>query len=326
MEKIEVKKMGHTLNHEKQIQDFEDTLDKLKIHQKDVATPDKQEVALLEKKLMDLKKKVYSALTPWERVAISRHPNRPHSLDYIKMICSSFEEVYGDRLYRDDSAIIGGLGIIGGEKFIIIAQEKGHDTESRLRRNFGMPHPEGYRKAQRLMKMAEKFNLPVLCLVDTPGAHPGLEAEERGQGRAIADNLFVMARLKTPIIVAIIGEGCSGGALGIGIGDRVAMFEHSYYSVISPEGCASILWKDSSMKERAAEALKMHAEDLLHLGVVDAMIKEPLGGAHHEHQTAANNLKEYILSSLVNIKALTTDQMLEERYNRFRRLGEFQEL
>jgi acetyl-CoA carboxylase carboxyl transferase subunit alpha len=254
---------------------------------------------------------------------ISRHPSRPHASDYIKMMCSSFEELCGDRLYREDSAIIGGLGVIGDQKCMIIAHEKGHDTESRLKHNFGMPHPEGYRKAQRLMKLAEKFSIPVVCLIDTPGAQPTLEAEERGQGRAIADNLFVMATLKTPILVVVIGEGCSGGAIGIGVGDRVAMFEHSYYAVISPEGCASILWKDSNRKEEAAKALKLQAEDLMKFKVIDTIIKEPLGGAHHNAKEAAYSLKEFILSNLEELKSLDQKTLLEERYNKFRSIGSF---
>ncbi|MCF7852319.1 MAG: acetyl-CoA carboxylase carboxyltransferase subunit alpha [Simkaniaceae bacterium] len=318
--------MGFCLDHEKQIQDFEETLDRLKKHQKNHDLADSQEFNQLEKKLIELKNKVYSKLTPWERVLICRHPNRPHSIDYIKMICSSFEELYGDRLYRDDQAIIGGFAVIGDQKFVVIAQEKGHDTESRLKHSFGMPHPEGYRKAQRLMKLAEKFSLPVLCLIDTPGAHPGLEAEERGQGRAIADNLFVMSRLKTPIIIAIIGEGCSGGALGIAIGDRIGMLQHSYYSVISPEGCASILWKDASKKSEAAAALKMHVEDLQQFGIVDEMIPEPLGGAHHDQKQTAENLKTFVLSQLSELQKIASENLLEERYKKFRKLGEFHSL
>lgn len=314
--------MGHCLGHEKQIQEYEMLLEELKKHHEEQKI-DQSEVASLKEKLLEMKKRVYQSLSAWDRVTICRHPNRPHSSDYIHMICSSFEELYGDRLYADDAAIVGGLGVIGRQKFVIIAQEKGHDTEERLKRNFGMPHPEGYRKAQRLMKLAEKFSIPVLCLIDTPGAYPGLEAEERGQGRAIADNLFVMARLKTQIIVAIIGEGCSGGALGIGIGDHIGMLEHSYYSVISPEGCASILWKDAAQKTIAAEALKMHAEDLLQLKVIDEVIPEPLGGAHHDHDSAGRALKKFILSTLMTLQEKSIEELLEERYQKFRKIGQF---
>ncbi|MBI3211501.1 MAG: acetyl-CoA carboxylase carboxyltransferase subunit alpha [Simkania negevensis] len=250
------------LKHEQQIRECEGTIATLKAQTENNGAWASEEIINLEKKLQKVKEQVYSQLTPWARVEICRHPDRPRSVDYIKSICESFTELFGDRLYRDDRAIITGLGVIKGTKFVIIAQEKGCDTESRIYRNFGMPHPEGYRKALRMMKLAAKFNLPVLSLLDTPGAYPGLAAEERGQGWAIATNLFEMASLPTPIIIVLIGEGCSGGALGVGIGDAVGMLEHAYYSVISPEGCASILWRDSSKNEIAAASLKMHAEDL----------------------------------------------------------------
>lgn len=313
--------MAHLLNHEKQISEFEQTLLRLRSHQKTTDVLVNQEIEDIEEKLLDLKMRIYSKLTPWERVTICRHPERPHAIDYIKMITSSFHELSGDRLYREDSAIIGGLALIDGQKFMIIAQEKGHDTESRIKHNFGMPHPEGYRKAQRLMKMAEKFSIPVLCLIDTPGAQPTLEAEERGQGRAIADNLFVMSRLKTPVIVVVIGEGCSGGAIGIGVGDQIAMMEHSYYSVISPEGCASILWKNAAMKETAAKALKLQAEDLLEFKVIDTIIKEPLGGAHHDKAKAAQNLKTFVLSTYANLSKIDIKDLLKKRYEKFRAMG-----
>ncbi|MEM8728115.1 MAG: acetyl-CoA carboxylase carboxyltransferase subunit alpha, partial [Chlamydiota bacterium] len=257
------------LDHEKQISDHEKTIAQLKEQNKVNGIWTDEEIIKLEKKLEQLKNQVYSRLSPWERVGICRHPERPRSIDYIKNICESFTEIFGDRLFRDDRAIIAGLGVIQGQKFVIIAQEKGCDTESRLYRNFGMPHPEGYRKALRAMKLAEKFHLQVLSLLDTPGAYPGLAAEERGQGIAIATNLMEMANLKTPIVVLLIGEGCSGGALGMGVGDTVGMLEHAYYSVISPEGCASILWRDAAKSEEAAATLKMQSEDLLDLGVID---------------------------------------------------------
>lgn len=238
------------LEHEKQIEEYRKTLKEVKNQNENNQLWSEEEIEDLEAKLSKLKEKVYSQLTTWQRVEISRHPKRPRSVDYIKAICEDFTELHGDRNYRDDTAIICGLCKIGGEKFMLIGQEKGCDTESRLERNFGMPHPEGYRKALRCMHLAAKFNLPVITLIDTPGAFAGLAAEERGQGWAIAKNLMEMAQLPTSIIVILIGEGCSGGALGVGIGDRVAMLEHAYYSVISPEGCASILWKDSQMKEK----------------------------------------------------------------------------
>ena len=267
----------------------------LKEQNKDNALWSDEEIIKLESKLEQLRSKVYSQLTPWERVAICRHPGRPRSIDYIRNMCEEFVELSGDRLFRDDRAVICGLARSMGSKFMVIAQEKGCDTESRLERNFGMMHPEGYRKAMRCMRLAAKFKIPVLSLIDTPGAHPGLSAEERGQGWAIAKNLWEMARLPTPIIVILIGEGCSGGALGMGVGDVVAMLEHSYYSVISPESCASIIWRDNNKKEFAAQALKMHVEDLLKLDIVDAMIDEPMGGAHHDPALVYRNVKKYII-------------------------------
>lgn len=263
-----------------------------------------------------------SNLSPWERVKICRHSARPQSSDYIKHIADDFVEIHGDRLFSDDPAIIGGLGYIGGKKFIIIGQEKGKDTETRLKRNFGMPHPEGYRKALRIMELGEKFHLPILTLIDTPGAYAGLAAEERGQGWAIAKNLMEMARLKTPIICMIIGEGCSGGALGIGIGDVIGMLEHSYYSVISPEGCASILWKDGKEgRELAASKLKMHAEDLLPWGIIDEIIPEPQGGAHTDPQVVYQRVKEFILERAEKLGDIDLDLLIANRYNKFRKLG-----
>jgi acetyl-CoA carboxylase carboxyl transferase subunit alpha len=311
------------LSHEKQILECVEALEKLKEknRESDVWTDD--EILRLEAKVETLKSKVYSQLTPWERVSICRHPQRPHSQDYLSHICETFTEIHGDRLFQDDHAIITGFGIIEGQKFVIVAQEKGNDTDSRLFRNFGMPHPEGYRKALRAMKLAEKFSLPVLCLIDTPGAHPGLSAEERGQGWAIANNLLEMARLRTPTIALLIGEGCSGGALGIGVTDVVAMLEHSYYSVISPEGCASILWKDSSKKEAAAAALKILSEDLLELGVIDEVIDEPLGGAHHDPETTYQSVKRFIGERICDLKKIPLDTLIEARYRKFRNIGQF---
>ena len=312
------------LPHEKQIVEYSQTLERLKEQGIKNGLWSNEEMTKLENKLEELKKTVYGSLKPWDRVLICRHPQRPHTIDYIQMICEEFVELFGDRTYQDDRSIIGGFGFIGGEKFVIIGQEKGKDTTDRLQRNFGMPHPEGYRKAKRLMHLAAKFNLPVVTLLDTPGAFPGLSAEERGQGWAIAQNLFEMAKLPTPIIVVIIGEGCSGGALGIGVGDRIGMMEHAYYSVISPEGCASILWKDATQNSIAAAALKMHVEDLLELGVVDEMIQEPLGGAHHEPKKAAEAVKKFILSSWNRLKRVPNEHLLENRYQKFRRLGKFE--
>ena len=311
------------LDHEKQILEHQKTISQLKEQNKVNGIWTDEEILKLEKKLEQLKTKVYSKLSPWERVAICRHTERPHSVDYIKNICESFTEIFGDRLFRDDHAIVTGLGIIEEEKFVIIAQEKGCDTESRLYRNFGMPHPEGYRKALRAMKLAEKFHLPVLSLLDTPGAYPGLSAEERGQGSAIATNLLEMANLRTPIIVLLIGEGCSGGALGMGIGDVIGMLEHAYYSVISPEGCASILWRDASKNEEAATMLKMQSEDLLEFGVIDEIIVEPQGGAHHEPTTMYENVKRFILKERKALDQISLRALIEKRYQKFRKLGAF---
>ncbi len=310
------------LNHEKQIIEIEQTLQKLK-EQNHNGVWSHEELRAMEQKLEKLKKTVYSELKAWDRVAICRHPGRPHSLDYIQNCTEEFIEIFGDRTYQDDHAIITGFAKINGQKFMVIAQEKGKDTESRLYRNFGMPHPEGYRKAMRCMRLAAKFNLPILCLLDTPGAYPGLAAEERGQGWVIAQNLWEMARLATPIIVIVIGEGCSGGALGIGVGDTIGMMEHSYYSVISPEGCASILWKDASKNALAASALKMHVEDLLKLEIVDRSIKEPLGGAHTNPKEAYQNVKAFIQEEWEKLKNIPLDELLENRYQKFRKMGKF---
>lgn len=311
------------LDHEKQISDYEKTIAQLKEQNKVNGIWTDEEIVKLEKKLELLKEQVYSQLSPWERVTICRHPERPRSIDYIKNLCEDFTEIFGDRLFQDDRSIVAGLGVIGGEKFVIIAQEKGCDTESRLYRNFGMPHPEGYRKALRVMKLAAKFNLPVLSLLDTPGAYPGLTAEERGQGSAIATNLLEMANLPTPIIVVLIGEGCSGGALGMGVGDVIGMLEHSYYSVISPEGCASILWRDASKNEEAAATLRMQVEDLLEFGVVDTMIPEPQGGAHHNPKVVYEGVKQFISKQNKALKKLSQEELLEKRYQKFRKMGAF---
>ncbi|NGX46862.1 MAG: Acetyl-coenzyme A carboxylase carboxyl transferase subunit alpha [Chlamydiae bacterium] len=312
------------LDHEKQIKEYEKTLSEVKQQNESNQLWSDDEIVSLEEKLDILKNKVYSELTTWQRIEISRHPKRPRSVDYIKTLCEEFTELHGDRNFRDDNAVICGLCKIGGEKFMLIAQEKGCDTESRLERNFGMLHPEGYRKALRCMQLAAKFRLPILTLLDTPGAFAGLAAEERGQGWAIAKNLMEMAQLPTPIIVVLIGEGCSGGALGIGIGDRVAMLEHSYYSVISPEGCASILWKDSAKKETAAEALKLHAEYLMPLGVIDTIIDEPQGGAHHDPDSVYQSVKEYVLSTRKELISKPIKVLLQQRYQKFRTIGKFQ--
>ena len=264
-----------------------------------------------------------SSLTAWERVEIARHPDRPKTSDYLQRSIDTFTELHGDRTFADDPALIGGLGSIEGHYCVLLGQEKGRDTRSRLRRNFGMLHPEGYRKALRLMKLAEKFDLPVICFIDTPGAYPGLEAEERGQGWAISQNLKAMAQLKVPIISLIIGEGCSGGALGIGVADRVAMLEHSYYSVISPEGCASILWRSKSAKQQAAERLQLTSERLFSLKIVDAILPEHPLGAHLNADQLFTEVRRFLAEQLVQFKQLSLDALLEKRYEKFRKFGAF---
>lgn len=278
----------------------------------------------IEKKLRESKKEIYKNLTAWQRVQLSRHPNRPYTLDYIKSICGGhFLELHGDRNVKDDKAMVGGLGKIGDQTFMIIGQQKGYNTKTRQYRNFGMANPEGYRKALRLMKSAEKFGIPVLTFIDTPGAYPGLEAEERGQGEAIARNILEMTRLKTSIFVIVIGEGASGGALGIGVGDKVMMLENSWYSVISPENCSSILWRSWDHKEQAAEALKLTAKDAKKLEVIDSIIKEPLGGAHSDREEMFKTLKKVVLESFEEIKNLSPEELIKNRMEKYSNMGVF---
>lgn len=276
----------------------------------------------LETKISDSKKEIYAGLTPWQRVQVSRHPDRPYTLAYINYITdNTFIELHGDRTVKDDKAMVGGFGSVDGKTVMFIGQQKGINTKMRQYRNFGMPNPEGYRKALRLMKLAEKFNKPIVTLIDTPGAYPGLEAEERGQGEAIARNLFEMAKLKVPVICIIIGEGASGGALGIGIGDRVLMLENTWYSVISPESCSSILWRSWDFKEKAAEALKLTANDMFSNKLVDGIIKEPTGGAHTNHEEIFETVKQTILKNLTELEKLTPERRIEERINKFCSMG-----
>jgi len=278
----------------------------------------------IEKKLRESKKEIYKNLTAWQRVQLSRHPNRPYTLDYIKSLCDgNFLELHGDRNVKDDKAMVGGLGKIGDQTFMIMGQQKGYNTKTRQYRNFGMANPEGYRKALRLMKSAEKFGIPVLTFIDTPGAYPGLEAEERGQGEAIARNILEMTRLKTSIFVVVIGEGASGGALGIGVGDKVMMLENSWYSVISPENCSSILWRSWDHKEQAAEALKLTAKDAKKLEVIDSIIKEPLGGAHSNREEMFKTLKKVVLESFEEIKNLSPEELIKIRMEKYSNMGVF---
>jgi len=281
------------------------------------------EIAQMQSRLEKIKEETYSNLTRWQKVQIARHPQRPYTLDYIGYIMRDFVELHGDRHFADDKAIICGLAKIEDQKVLIVGHQKGKDTNENLKRNFGSAHPEGYRKAMRFMKLAEKFHLPIISFIDTPGAYPGIGAEERGQSEAIAFNLREMSDLKVPILIYVIGEGGSGGALGIGVGDRAAVLEYAYYSVISPEGCAAILWKDRTKAEEAAESLKFTAEDLLKFKIIDEIIKEPLGGAHRDAKFVAGEVKKSILKNLQELKTLSPDQLLDERYQKYRRIGEF---
>ncbi|PKL87021.1 MAG: acetyl-CoA carboxylase carboxyl transferase subunit alpha [Ignavibacteriae bacterium HGW-Ignavibacteriae-2] len=285
----------------------------------------KEEISRLEEKVIQLKKNIYDNLTRWQRVQLARHPERPYTLDYIYMMTKDFVELHGDRLYKDDKAIVGGFAKLDEYKVMIIGQQKGRDTKSNLYRNFGMANPEGYRKALRLMKLAEKFNKPVITLIDTPGAYPGLEAEQNGQAEAIARNLLEMSRLKVPIIVVIIGEGASGGALGIGVGDRILMLENTWYSVISPESCSSILWRSWEYKEQAAEALKLTATDLLEFKIIDKIVEEPLGGAHKDHKVMAATLKEVLKDELLALIKIKPDKLVQNRLEKFGKMGVYVE-
>lgn len=315
----------------KQVLEFEKPVAKLlaeieevkKKHSSKPSEKQAQQIAELERKAAELQRDIHANLSPWQRVQISRHLARPYMLDYVKYICDEFVELHGDRHIGDDNAMPAGFATIGGQRVAIIGHQKGRDTKENLLRNFGSAHPEGYRKALRLMRMAEKFNLPILTLIDTPGAFPGIGAEERNIAEAIAFNLREMMTLRTPIIAVVIGEGGSGGALGIGIADKVLMMENAYYSVISPEGCAAILWKDRKYASDAASALKLSAQDLSKLGIIDGVIPEPLGGAHHDPATAANSLKNAVLAAINEISHLTAAQLLEARYQKFRTLGQF---
>lgn len=310
---------NYVLEFEKPILDLEEKIAEMRSMSDQLDIDD--EIVVLEEKVERLRKSIYDQLTRWQRVQIARHPERPFTLDYIKMICTDFIELHGDRAFADDPAIVGGLARIGDVNVVLIGHQKGHDTKENLKRRFGMPNPEGYRKALRLMKLAEKFDLPVITFIDTPGAYPGLEAEERGQAEAIARNLMEMARLKTPIINVVIGEGASGGALGIGMGDRFFMMENTWYSVIAPESCSSILWRSWDYKEQAAEALRLTAPDILELGISDGIIAEPVGGAHRDQTEAAERVKEHLLATIKELKKVSMDKLLAQRAERYRRIG-----
>lgn len=314
------------LEFELPIKELEDQLSKCQIIGEESDVDVTETCKQIEKKLAETKKDIYKNLSAWQRVQLSRHPNRPYTLDHIKALCGdTFLELHGDRNVKDDKAMIGGLGKIGDQSYMFIGQQKGYNTKTRQYRNFGMSNPEGYRKALRLMKSAEKFGIPVVTLIDTPGAYPGLEAEERGQGEAIARNILEMARLKVPIITIIIGEGASGGALGIGVGDKVMMLENTWYSVISPESCSSILWRSWEYKEQAAEALKLTAKDMKRMKLVDQIIKEPLGGAHTDRDKAFLAVKDAIIKSYDELKNLSPKDLVKQRMDKYDEMGVYKD-
>jgi acetyl-CoA carboxylase carboxyl transferase subunit alpha len=312
------------LDFEKPIQQLEEQLEKCLLIGDESDIDVSKTCEQIEKKLVKAKKDIYQNLTAWQRVQLSRHPNRPYTLDYFNAIAKdTFMELHGDRTVKDDKAMVGGLGKIGDQSFMFIGHQKGYNTKTRQYRNFGMPNPEGYRKALRLMKMAEKFDIPVVTLLDTPGAYPGLEAEERGQGEAIARNIFEMTKLQVPIITIVIGEGASGGALGIGVGDKVLMMENTWYTVISPESCSSILWRSWEQKELAAEALKLTAKDGKRLKVIDGIIKEPFGGAHANREETFKIVEKAILKAYNELKKLTKKQLVKKRMEKYAKIGVF---
>ena len=313
------------LDFEHSIADLEAKIEELRFVQDDSAVDISEEIDRLEKKGNQLTKEIYAKLSPWQVSQVARHPQRPYTLDYLSLIFTDFEELHGDRAFADDHAIVGGLARFNGQPVMVIGHQKGRDTKDKIYRNFGMPRPEGYRKALRLMKLAEKFGLPVMTFVDTPGAYPGIGAEERGQSEAIGRNLYVMAELKVPIIVTIIGEGGSGGALAIAVGDTLQMLQYSTYSVISPEGCASILWKSADKAPEAAETMGITAQRLKTLGLVDKIVNEPLGGAHRDYAAMAQNLKKALQEALKQLSALSTEELLATRYERLMSYGRFKE-
>ncbi len=321
-----MEKTSYVLEFEKPLRELSKQLDGLRQQSLETGVDLAGEIAAIEAKIESTQREIYSALTPWQRVQIARHPKRPYALDYVRLVCEDFQELHGDRQFKDDQALIGGTAFFEGHSVMIVAQQKGRDTKEKIARNFGMPQPEGYRKALRLMKLAERFGLPLLCFIDTPGAYPGIESEARHVSEAIAVNLREMAMLKTPSVAVIVGEGGSGGALGIGVTDRVLIFENSYYSVISPEGCAAILWKDGAAAAKAAAALKLNAATLQPLGVVDEVLPEPMGGAHYNPEQAAATLKDALRRHMTELRALEPTRLLDSRYDRYRKLGVFEEI
>ncbi len=313
------------LDFEKPLIEIEEKIEKLRSYVQSEDPRVHTEIDKLTKRSQYLLERIYSNLTPWQKTQVARHPNRPATTEYINAFISDFIELHGDRHFADDPAIIGGVGKLRERPVVVIGHQKGTGTKDRIYRNFGMPNPEGYRKALRLMHLAEKFNKPIITFIDTPGAYPGIGAEERGQAEAIARNLFEMCRLKVPIIVSVIGEGGSGGALAIGVGDRIMMLEHAIYSVISPEGCAAILWGDGTRAKEAADTLKLTAQNLKKLGVIDVIVKEPLGGAHRDSFIASENLKEAMIKALKEIETIPGDKLAAMRYEKFRKMGTYKE-
>jgi acetyl-CoA carboxylase carboxyl transferase subunit alpha len=318
--------MISTLDFEKPIVELEKKILELKNLSTDGDLDLQSEVKKLEARLAHLKKETYEGLTPWQRVQIARHPKRPYTLDYVRMIFTDFVELHGDRTFADDKALVGGLAKLDGQTFLVMGHQKGRDAKENIMRNFGSAHPEGYRKALRFMRLAEKFQVPIVVLVDTPGAYPGIGAEERGQAYTIAYNIREMARIQVPILVLVIGEGGSGGALGIGVGDRVLVMENAYYSVISPEGCAAILWKDKTKAPEAASALKLTAKDLLEMKLIDDVVKEPLGGAHHDPEMAAEAVKAAVKKYWKELQGFEKSSLIEARYGKFRSIGAYEEM
>lgn len=316
---------GH-LDFEKPIIELERKIEELKKFTTSEEMDLSGEIRELEKKAENLKKEIFTNLTPWQRIQLVRHPRRPYTLDYINLIMDDFQELHGDRSFSDDKAIVGGLAKFEGQPIVVVGHQKGRDTRENLRRNFGMPHPEGYRKSLRVMKLGEKFRFPIVTFIDTPGAYPGIGAEERGQAGAIAENLREMSLLKVPLVCLVIGEGGSGGALGLGVGDKILMLENAVYSVISPEGCAAILWRERSKAPEAAQALNLTAQDLLRLEIIDGIIPEPLGGAHRNYEDSASNLKKSLKRNLEGLAKLSGRELMEKRYSKYRKIGKFLEV
>ena len=315
--------IAYALDFEKPLAELEKQVDELRRISEERGVDVADEVGTLETKIATMREEIYRSLTPMQRVQVARHPRRPYALDYLSSIFTDFIELHGDRLFRDDPAIVGGWARLNGQSVMVIGHQKGRDTKENIKRNFGMPHPEGYRKALRLMHTAARFHAPVITLIDTPGAYPGLGAEERGQSEALARNILEMSALPTPIIAVVIGEGGSGGALALGVADRVLMFENSVYSVISPEGCATILWKDSTQRERAAEALKLTSEDLTKLGLIDEVIPEPIGGAHFDPETAGESLRTALIKTLNELNKVRPEKLVKRRHDKYAAMGAY---